>query len=65
MSNQSISQSPASHNQISYLESRLSYFSALANNALSASWRQFWQSQVEYFREQLKAKPVESEARDA
>lgn len=44
--------------KVEYLESRLSFFSALAQNAMSASWSRFWLSQVESIQKELKAKMV-------
>lgn len=41
-----------------YLQSRLAYFTSLAESALTASWRQFWHSQVDSIRQELKSKMV-------
>lgn len=58
MSNKSISHSPTSHNRIAYLESRLAEFAALAANAWTPRWRNFWTSQADSIRQELKAKMV-------
>lgn len=44
------------HNHLTYLESRLAEFEALAAGAIFSNWRKFWLAQVEAIREEIKAK---------
>lgn len=58
MSNNNIPHSETFTQAPDYLESRLNFFSDLAERAISPSWSKFWLSQVDMIREELKLKMV-------